>query len=67
MVRKKPKDPPLPGPLLRPSKPEDSEEDVSEEEPVAKQSQKTLIPRSAEKAIPKAEQQAKMSMTLENR
>ena len=67
VVRKKPKDPPRPEPLLRPSRPEDSEEDVSEEEPVAKQSQETLIPRSAEKAIPKAEQQAKMSMTLENR
>ena len=67
MVRKKPKDPPRPEPLLRPSRPEDSEEDVSEEEAVAKQSQKTHIPRSAEKAKRKAEQQAKVRVTLEIR
>ena len=36
VVGKKPKEPPRPEPLLRPLRPEDSEEDVSEEEPAAK-------------------------------
>ena len=40
---------------------------MSEEEPAAKQSQKTSIPRSAEKAKHKAEQQAKVRVTLEIR
>ena len=68
MVRKKPMGPPRPRPepLLRPLRPEDSEEDLSAEEPVAKLSQKTSIPRSAEKARRKAVQQAKVRVTIDS-
>ena len=40
---------------------------VSEEEPAAKQSQKTSIPRSAAKAKHRAQQRAKVRVTLEVR
>ena len=66
MVRKKPKGPPQPEPLLpllRPVRPEDSEGEVSEEDQVAKQSQKTSIPRSAEIAKHKAQQRAQVRLT----
>ena len=49
---------PLPEPSLRPLRHEGSEEDMSEAE------QKTSVPRSAEKAKRKPEQQAKMRVTL---
>ena len=53
--------------MPRPSRPEDSEDEVSEEEPVAKQSQKTSIPRSPDKAKRKAQHQAQVRVTLEVR
>ena len=53
--------------MLHPSRPEDSEEKVSEEELAVKQSQKTSIPRGAEKAKCKAEQLAHVRVTLEVR
>ena len=70
MVRKKPMDPPWPEPMLHPLRPDDSEEDLSEEELIAKQSQETVetsIPRSAaEKARRKAVQQAKVRVTFDS-
>ena len=67
MVQTQPKDPPQREPLLSPLKPEYSEEQISEEEPAAKHSQKTSIPRSAEKAKCKAQQLAQMKVTREVR
>ena len=43
-VLKKPKEPPLPEPLLHPLRHENSAEEASDEEPAAKQGQKTSIP-----------------------